>query len=436
MIIIFCPRSNATGGTELLHQLGYKLRLFGYDARINYFGDEDGRPRTHPYFEKYRVPEIDKIVDERENIFIYPESVASSFESIKSQLPLSKHVLWWLSVDNAEMTSDLEREISGDNSLIHFVQSYYALDYVRNVLSIPNERLFYLSDYINNNFLNMDSSGDRDNIVLFNPRKGFERTARLIGNSDMTRINWRELAGLAPDAIPGILQKAKVYIDFGNHPGKDRFPREAVSCGCRIITGRKGSAANDRDIPIPDQFKVSDDLKDDVILDRIYALVDEYEQTGKYYEDYKKMIDEEFHEFEADVLSVFSKITDSEMAGAGSNETELKNRIIDAVMSEDYRKAFYYLTVYRIEDYSFDTDMTILEGYTRLGIGEDQVAIYLMNKLLMNDGENYEAYLIKTRALLAIGSDGAREASERAVMYSSGTADEEYIRDAVRMLMG
>lgn len=27
------------------------------------------------------------------------------------------------------------------------------------------------------------------------------------------------------------MRKAKVYIDFGFHPGKDRIPREAVMCG-------------------------------------------------------------------------------------------------------------------------------------------------------------------------------------------------------------
>jgi len=33
----------------------------------------------------------------------------------------------------------------------------------------------------------------------------------------------------------------QVYIDFGHHPGQDRLPREAVQCGCVVITGKRGS---------------------------------------------------------------------------------------------------------------------------------------------------------------------------------------------------
>ena len=33
----------------------------------------------------------------------------------------------------------------------------------------------------------------------------------------------------------------QVYIDFGHHPGQDRLPREAVQCGCVVITGTRGS---------------------------------------------------------------------------------------------------------------------------------------------------------------------------------------------------
>ena len=47
-IIIFCPGANATGGTELLHQLGYKLNLFGFNASIHYYGYEKGEKVLNP----------------------------------------------------------------------------------------------------------------------------------------------------------------------------------------------------------------------------------------------------------------------------------------------------------------------------------------------------------------------------------------------------
>ena len=435
MILIFCPRSNATGGTELLHQLGYKLNLLGFDARIYYYGDDCGLPATHPHFLKYGVPVVESVSDSRDNILIFPEMMVSSLEGIKGQLPLSKCVLWWLSVDNAGMTPDLVEEISDDTTLIHFVQSYYALEYVKQFLNVSDDRLYWLSDYLNYNFLNMENSTERDDVVLFNPRKGFDRTAGLIQSSDH-RVKWKALAGLMPEHIPDELQRAKVYIDFGGHPGKDRFPREAVSCGCRIITGTKGAAANDHDIPIPRQLKIDDNLDNDSILGLIYSLIENYDKTGELYADYNNKIHEEFHAFEVDTLNVFTRISEKVPDGSDLGKERLQEIILEAVTKEDYEKAFYYGTVYRIREYDIDDVMMILEGYTRLGLGEAEVAIYLMDKLLINNEQNYEAYLIKARAMLALGMDGFGALLDAAVRLSTGTEDEEYICTAIKMLKG
>lgn len=433
MVVIFCPRGNATGGTELLHQLGYKLNLLGYDAFMYYYGDEDDQPKVHPHFKKYSVPVKEVLEDASENVFVYPEEATSSLKSIMAQLPLSKHVLWWLSVDNAHMTPELEKQISTDDKITHMVQSYYADDYVGTVLGIPNDRRFYLSDYLNNAYLNSESCQKREDVVLFNPRKGFDRTANLIKNSDY-RIKWRAIAGLAPEDIPGILQTAKVYIDFGNHPGKDRFPREAVSCGCRILTGRKGAASNPKDIPIPDQLKIDDDADDRAILALVYSLIENYDKTSDIYEDYRRMINEEFHTFEIDTLKVFSRISERVIEREDLDKSELRDTIMEEVSAEEYIKAFSDIVLYRLKGYDIDKDFMILEGYTRLGIGEEQVAIYLMNEILRKYTDDYEAYLIKARALIAINKPGAKEALENALMYSTGTDDEQYVAEAVRML--
>lgn len=432
MIIIFCPWGNATGGTELLHQLGYKLNLFGFDAKIYYYGDDNGLPATHQHFIKYGVPVLGTVTDSSENIFIYPEMMVSSLGGIKGQLPQSRHVLWWLSVDNAGMTPNSEQTLSEDKSLIHFVQSYYAKEYVRNVLKVSDDRLFWLSDYLNYDFLNVDVNKKRDDFVLYNPRKGFERTSRLIQKSD-SRIKWLALSGFAPEEIPQVLQCAKVYIDFGEHPGKDRFPREAVSCGCRVITGVKGAAANDIDVPIPKKFKIDDDLEDEKILNLIISLIEDYEQTEDLYRDYKKRTQEEFHTFEADTLKVFFELVGKSTDGVYPDKQELKNAIIEVVTNEDYKKALYLITVYRMSNYAIDEDLLILEGYTRMGIREEQAALYLMNELLSLNDTNYEAYLIKACAIASLGMKGKREAIDNALKYSIGTPDEEYIHRVVKM---
>ena len=47
---------------------------------------------------------------------------------------------------------------------------------------------------------------------------------------------------MTPEQVVDLMSESKVYIDFGNHPGKDRIPREAVINGCCVITGVRGSA--------------------------------------------------------------------------------------------------------------------------------------------------------------------------------------------------
>ena len=102
---------------------------------------------------------------------------------------------------------------------------------------------------------------------------------------------------------------------------------------------------------------------------------------------------------------------------------------------EDYKKALYHLAVYRLNKFEIDEDVIILESYTRIGLGEEQVALYLMNNLLKENDTNYEAYLIRAKALRALGKDGVKESLDRAVRYSAGTEDGEYIQETVKYLM-
>ena len=64
------------------------------------------------------------------------------------------------------------------------------------------------------------------------------------------------------DELIAAYANSKIYIDFGNHPGKERMPREAVALGCCIITGLLGSASNALDIPIPRVYKINAEADD------------------------------------------------------------------------------------------------------------------------------------------------------------------------------
>lgn len=421
MIYIICPWGNATGGTELLHQLGYTLNLLGFETCIYYILERPGVPACHPYFEQYKLPRATTIMDVAGNIVIFPELVAKFFGK-DITISNAKKVLWWLSVDNAEMDENSEQELINDNSIIHLVQSYYALDYVRNTLKVDTDRLHYLSDYINVKFLEKPSDELRDNIVLFNPRKGFEVTSKIIENSSAV-INWKALNGIAPQNVPYFLNRAKVYIDFGNHPGKDRFPREAAMCGCRVITGKKGAAKFSEDVPIPAKYKFDDDDIEG-ILNQIYYLLSNYEDSAKDYKNYIEKIEEEFHVFEIDVFKVFHCLTQNNI------ETRSQEQIIDSII-DMYEKgclgeAYYYIVLYRVCGFDVDMNYMMLECYVRLALNQIQMARAVARKAL-RVCEDAEFHLIMARSYLGESNEAVSSEVTKALEVSKGTDIELYV---------
>lgn len=323
IIYIACPGNFATGGTELLHQLCYKLTLQGFNAKIYYYEQTESDP-VHPNFKVYGVSYDLTVVDSQDHIIIIPEiktDLAFKFSHIRK-------VIWWLSVDNY-YTQGLKPNILKLLGRIppknkyysirkfcrkahiahHLVQSEYALNFLAK-LGISSLRL---SDYLNSTFIaeaqNIDYSAKED-LVLYNPKKGFKQTRALIKSAPQLR--WIALENLSVKQVADLLRRAKVYIDFGNHPGKDRFPREAAIMGCVVITGKKGSAANDTDIPIPSDFKFADFNKQSIIA-KITEALQNYHDIIPSFETYRAKIRGEEFEFERAITHIFEKSTHERM---------------------------------------------------------------------------------------------------------------------------
>jgi hypothetical protein len=111
---------------------------------------------------------------------------------------------------------------------------------------------------------------------------------------------------MTPEEVANLLLKAKVYIDFGHHPGKDRIPREAAISNCCVIVGKKGSARFQEDVPIKDEFKFEPKKRNiPNIIDKIRHLLDNYEREIKKFEDYKEFILNEEEKFEEDIKRIF-----------------------------------------------------------------------------------------------------------------------------------
>lgn len=142
----------------------------------------------------------------------------------------------------------------------HLAQSRYAADH----LSGRNLDAVMVTDHLNSDSLSEFRrlrSAPKENIIAYNPAKGMEITRRLIRRAP--HITWAPIQRMTRPEVVDLLGRCKAYIDFGNHPGRDRLPREAAAAGACVVVGRRGSAANDVDVPIPEKYKFSTSVEDE-----------------------------------------------------------------------------------------------------------------------------------------------------------------------------
>jgi hypothetical protein len=328
IIYVVSPAYFKTGGTELLHQLVFNLVSFGFNAKIVYPDGIDSKG-INPAFFQYidSFIKLEEIEDDEKNFIIFPEvytNLTRKFKRIKKSI-------WWLSVDNYLksfvsyyiVNREYKKAIKlfakkilcfNRNSALslrklkdipyHFVQSEFARIFL---LEHKIKNTIYLSDYINDLYIkeskNVDISA-KENLVCYNPKKGYKFTKKIIESSK--NIEFVPLINMSNEEVIGTLKKAKVYIDFGNHPGKDRFPREAASLKCCIITGRRGAANNPVDIKINDKYKFYD-KKENIrqIIDRINYSLNNYEDCINEFNSYVQSIFEEKQGFIDEIKNIF-----------------------------------------------------------------------------------------------------------------------------------
>jgi hypothetical protein len=311
------PSNIASGGPELLHQLAHKLDKLGYDVVIYYTPDVENP--VHPNYIKYNCKYVTSLEDKAEHVLIMPEIYffrTGQFKNIRK-------CAWWLSVDNLFKTKGEPKHYRylkklGLNSLFiraimvgqiqgrftyHLAQSHYAIDFLRKW----GMEAAYLSDYLNAAFLQQsrDSAGVvKKPQVLYNPLKGLAFTEKIM--AALPEVKWIPLQKLTPTQVGELLSESMVYIDFGEHPGKDRFPREAAIYRCCVITGTRGSAAFPEDVPIPERYKIADRAENiPAIIDLIKSCLSDYQGHIKQFESYRASIYGEEASFENDIIALF-----------------------------------------------------------------------------------------------------------------------------------
>jgi len=355
-IFVACPANVSTGGPELLHQLAYHLRKdLSIDAFMYYYFDFvyekliskiKNEYKAISSYQMYKVPYVFNIPpedDDPKNILIVPEGLygLSSFKNIRKGvwfLSVDNYYIWKYTIENRivlflyKCTNKIFKilvkkpllnfDVTSKEILKKLVEKYdyktdpllkladfYMTNSYRGMKWFSDLKpLYYLSEYLNEDFLKTQTDlTKKENIVVYNPKKGLAFTQKIIKKAK--DIKFVPLINMSRDEVIKTLQKAKVYIDFGNHPGKDRIPREAAVLGCCVITGKRGSAAFFEDVPIPNEYKFEDREENiQKIIDKLKDCFENYEERYKDFDYYREVIKNEPQKFIGDLRKIFVKV--------------------------------------------------------------------------------------------------------------------------------
>jgi hypothetical protein len=322
VVYVACPGNVATGGPELLHQMVHKLTLGGARAKVYYYTCRDRERPTPAAYVRYGTEHVLEIEDHPRNVLVVPEIAGDLLMRNRR----TRAVMWWLSVDNYYKETYVSRaywrrrlavllrrhkyylEKHQARDVTHFYQSEYARRFLAE-RGIQEKGMYPLSDYLNAVYVEGSEHVEysrKEDIVLYNPLKGVEFTRKVMSRTP--ELTWIALAGMTPAEVLGWVQRAKVYVDFGEHPGKDRFPREAAINGCVVLTSRFGAARFHEDIPIPGKYKF--DAVDANIAAIGASLADvmrNYRTLVDDFGEYRAVIARQEMDFERDLWRIFGK---------------------------------------------------------------------------------------------------------------------------------
>ncbi|MBA4175457.1 MAG: hypothetical protein C0505_02675 [Leptothrix sp. (in: Bacteria)] len=250
--------------------MGAALRAAGLDVAMVYIPQRRDND-TPDKFRHYGVPVEMKLSDAEDVVVIVGETATDWVWRVNR----AQVLIWWLSVDfhfkrpekwtkraklwlRERLPRNRPYAFQPHPRVRHAWQSEYArqfllrqgvtdplplTDYIAPALTVPENEL---------------PAVPRRNVCLYNPRKGWAFTQQLIAACEGSGIEFVPLQGYSEAQLRELFGSSKLYIDFGEHPGRDRIPREAAASGCIVITGRRGSAANAVDVPLPEACKVDE----------------------------------------------------------------------------------------------------------------------------------------------------------------------------------
>jgi hypothetical protein len=317
-IFVVCPGGIRTGGPEGLHQLVHELRGFGADAHVSYYPFDQHFETPAAYRGYDAAPAAPE--DQPGSLVVVPEVLATLCEHYKH----AATAIWWLSVDNFFRVEEHDAtlririralmhslglrdapahqpSLSRIRNKIHFAQSAYAMDFLQKQRMSGSQ----LGDYLNPVFSKEAGDEPRERTILYNkakPSKAFNDLLR-----DYPDLDWVPIAGMEREDVRTACRRAMLYVDFGQHPGRDRLPREAAISGACVITGRRGAAANDEDVSIPGAFKLDENEAGFAarFRERVDFVMSDFTSAQDQFKDYRTVIADDRRRFQNNVRDAF-----------------------------------------------------------------------------------------------------------------------------------
>lgn len=303
IIYIFCPANLETGGPDALHQLRYYMEKVNLTAYIVYFNTTVGINPTADRYKIYepKIKKLEDIEDNENNLLIAPESSSILLNNCKR----IKKCIWWLSVyyyDNPPlkrfqrfknrikkvvgMYEDPNRFNFSIKDCLNLCGSKYTYEFLKKQ-GVRNAQ--YLVEPISKVFLDYKETDElqRDNVILYNPGKPSEIMTRLLESNE---FEFNALKGYSVSELIDVYRKAKLYIDFGNFGGPERMPKEAVYFGCTILVGKRNAARNNFDVAILNKYKIKKYNDLDLVKQKIYYMLDNYETNIGDFEFFREKI--------------------------------------------------------------------------------------------------------------------------------------------------
>ena len=299
-IILLCPGGLATGGTEGIHNLCHTLNEVGANAKILYTTHKsDPQPKE---FAKYECDYITILPKGYRGVVVFPEVWAD--QVINEEFNDCTVAINWQGVDvyDWNVSPNKRHRFLQRKNVIHIANSEYAKNYLEDLGLRPVK----IADCLNDDFYGLPTGDfDRKDVVLYNPvsvkMTHFQEVVMSKCNTELG-IRFRMLEGYSRKELIDIFQHSKLYIDFGVFSGRERLPREAVMCGCNILTSRLGTAGYYADNSIPLKYKMTDVLE---AVKMVKYMLNNYYQCKPDFDDYRVRLKAEKENYINDIRRLY-----------------------------------------------------------------------------------------------------------------------------------